>query len=608
MSHNVESLLDSSSKAGIGYGIEQFAKGLVHTGIESPVNAILQVGSKAIQSEHVPKLQLTGAPDTGSLAGMAGSMTGAAIDFYLLHKAAAPAFEKIGLSGISTGAQVGRMALTGAVYEGLLLESDPNSKNFFGDRLKAATVGACTFAVMGATAAGVDKLGIFAVPEARTLLASVGHGALTGSIAGVARAEINSIVKEQRFASASELLTDTFQYGTFGAVFGGLSYAQNAYANAMRQKLDPRPVSFQADDSHKVLDIKRDANGKVVKAVIERPAYEDRSYTIHETLSKMTDGTWSTSAKFAREMRKARWWVDGLSVNQTADGTLAILRDGKPFGSGYDNYVSVFKPNNQGFQNLYVDKPGFDPSLVKYNGANVIMDNAGYREYKNNNLQKLVQKDGQAASVTYKADGTVEEIRLSDGAKNSQMVIRPEKNGSWQVAHDNYTYNWNGKINLKSDAGNRGFVEFKNPDGSVHQLKPDVQIKNLTDLLKYKMTLADGPTHLPVVNVDKSGKIVMTESTRMYRPIVNDEPIKNVSQEIKPGDKIILWEDIGDRGPDVVGRILQWGKTPSGVPTLDGKTLQPGSRHQFLMPTSENHVLTDGQFYRRYRLGIKGEF
>jgi hypothetical protein len=274
MSHNVERLLDAPSKPGLSYDIEQFAKGLVHTGIESPVNAVLQIGSKAIQSESVPKLEITGAPDKESFAGMAGSITGAAIDFYLLNKAAAPVFEKIGLNGISTGAQVGRMAITGAVYEGVLLESDPNSKKFFGDRLKAGAIGAGTFAVMGATASAVDKLGVFAVPEARTLLGSVGHGVLTGSIAGVARSEINALVKENRFASGSELLRDTTQYASFGGVFGGLSYAQNAYANAMRQKLDPRPTSFESDNRHKVLDIKRDADGNVVKAVIERPAYE----------------------------------------------------------------------------------------------------------------------------------------------------------------------------------------------------------------------------------------------------------------------------------------------------------------------------------------------
>lgn len=606
MSHNVERLLDAPSKPGMSYGIEQFAKGLVHTGIESPINAVLQIGSKALQSENVPKLEITGAPEKGSFAGMAGSITGAAIDFYLLNKAAAPALEKIGLNGISTGAQVGRMAITGAVYEGVLLESDPNSKNFFTDRLKAGAVGAGTFAVMGATASAVDKLGVFAVPEARTLLGSVTHGVLTGSIAGVARSEINALVKENRFASGSELLSDTTQYAMFGGVFGSLNYAQNTYANAMRQKRDSRPTSFEADRDHKVLDIKRDAEGNVVKAVIERPAYESKFYTVQETLTKMTDGRWENLGRFKGEMRSVRWLIPGVTVNQAADGTLAILRNG---GRDYGNYLSLYKPNNQGFLNQKFDQAGFDPGMVKFSGANFALDNKGYREYDGNLLNKMFQKDGQGASIQYNKDGSIESVRFDEPATKKVLSFSPEKKGNgWTVSDGEYTYSWNGKISAKIEPGKPGIIEFKNADGSIQKLAPEVQVTDVMSRLRSSMNLADGPTALPVVNVDKSGKIVMTEPTRMYRPVINDEPLQGGKQEIKPGDKIIFWEDIGDRAPDVIGRILQWGKTPNGVPILDGKVLEPGSRFQLKMPTQDNHNLTDGQFYRRYRMGIKGEF
>ncbi len=142
----------------------------------------------------------------------------------------------------------------------------------------------------------------------------------------------------------------------------------------------------------------------------------------------------------------------------------------------------------------------------------------------------------------------------------------------------------------------------------IQKLAPEIHLNDLMWRLRSSMNLADGPTALPVVNVDKTGKIVMTESTRMFRPVINDKPIEGGKQEIKPGDKIIFWEDVGDRGPDVIGRILPWGKTASGVPTLDGKILEPGSRFQLKMPTYENHSLTDAHYYRRYRMGIKGEF
>lgn len=608
MSHNAESLLDTSSRKDIVYDLQQFAKGFVHMGIESPVNAVLQIGSKAAQSEHIPKLTLTGAPEAGSWAGIAGSMTGAALDFYILNKAAAPVFEKIGLNGISTGAQVGRMALTGAVYEGVFLESNANSKNFLGDRLKAAAIGGGTFAVMGATASAVDKLPLFAVPEARSLMGSISYGVLTGSITGAARSEINSLVKEQRFASPGELLTDTASYAVFGGAFGALNYAQNSYANAMRQKLDGRPRAFESDDSHKVLDIKRDAEGNVVKAVIERPAYQDRSYRMEETLKKMTDGSWDVTAKFIGFNRRARFVVDALAVNQTTDGTLAILRDG---GRSYGNYLSVFKPSNQGgYGNFKVDQPGFDPSLIKFNSPAITLDKNGYRQYnKDNTLDRHYQKDGQSASVTYKADGGVAEVRFADPISKKELNFAPEKNGlGWLVREGDYTYSWSGKITAPRESGQRGIIEFKGADGTVQRLDTKVQISDLMNNLRSKMGYADGPTSLPVVNVDKAGNIVMTESTRMYRPVINDVAIEGGKQKLTPGDKIILWEDIGDRGPDVIGRILPWGKTASGVPTLDGKVLTPGSRYQIPMPTEQNHTLNDGHFYRRYHMGIKGEF
>ena len=583
MTKNVESLLDTESKrGGVGYGIEQFAKGLVHASVESPVNALLQIGSKAVYSEHVPKLTLTGAPNADSYAGMAGSIAGSAIDFYLLNKVAAPVFDKIGLSGVSTGVQIGRMAVTGAVYEGILTPSSSDSANFFSDRLKAGAVGAGTFALMGLSAAAVDKLPLFAVPEARSLMGSIGYGALTGSIAGAGRAEINSLIKEQRFASGYEILSDATQYGLFGGTFGALSYAQNAHAHIARQKADGRPTAFESDKKFKVLDIKRDAHGDVVKAVISRPSYQSSYRQMTETLTKMTNGAWSTTAKFDFNGLRAQKLIPGSAVNQMPDGTLAILREG-----GYGQFLSVFKPNKQGYVAQHFDKPGFDPTMVKHAEGSYAIDKNGYREYDNNKLEVLHQKSGQSASVRYDSNN-VSQVRLSDKFGERTLSFSAE-NGSWYVRDgSSYTYDFKGKISIATDASKRGIVEFRGADGTVKALKPEQPISDLiTDLTK-SMRLKDGPTALSVVNVDKQGKMMITEPTAMFRPVINGHALEG-TREIKPGDIIRLTNDIGDRSPEIVRRILPWGKTANGMPTLDGKILEPGSRHQFELPKANNN-------------------
>lgn len=591
-------LLTPSAQREVSDHLSEFGKGLVHASLESPVNALLQVGAKAVGSEHMPKLSISGAPAADSYAGMAGRIAGTAIDFYILNKVASPAFDKLGIANNTLGSNALRMGMTGAVYEGLLQESDPNSKNFLADRVKAAVVGGATFATMSAASSQVDKLGLFAVPEARTLLGSAVYGAVTGTAAGFVHTESSAILHQGRLATFDEMGADLAKYATFGAFFGAVGYASNQVTNKIRESNDSRPTSFRADGDHVVKSITRDAEGNIVQAVVTRPALDSNALTVRDTFTKYTDGHWGNMGKFEnyRNMwgfkKMVSYMPHGSDITQLPDGTLSILRK---------QGVEFLKPNNQGRELIKFTSPEFKASETRFVMPHQASDEHGYRTYQKGLLKETFKGQDKGARVDLNENGSVSQVVVGNG-RGDWLGMRQNAPGEWNVDRNGLQFNWKGKVTPIQDGAGKGGWTFSTKDGAeVVSLRPQTQPADLIKRMEAQFKLTETPTRNPVIKVDQSGAISLQNSSEPYyaKSFVNGKFLGPDSKSvgIKPGDKYQLWTDIGDRAPEPIGRILNWGLAADGkTPTLDGKTLSPGSVYQLKLPTEATSTLGYNEF------------
>lgn len=210
--------------------VVDFGRGLWHGAIESPVNGAVQVLNQCGGGR--PELHLVDLERLNhSSSGIAGTVVGKALDFYLLSRLTG------GLGGSGYVSSSLRTGAIGAAYIGLLEPTDPNSKHFFKDRAQNAAVALGTFAGMGAGAAALDRSGLFALPATRSLAGSLTYGGIAGLAGGVAHAEVDARLTKQRWATAPELFTDGLSYGLFGAAYGGVGYGFNRLTPVASRKL-----------------------------------------------------------------------------------------------------------------------------------------------------------------------------------------------------------------------------------------------------------------------------------------------------------------------------------------------------------------------------------
>jgi hypothetical protein len=189
-----------------------------------------------------------------------------------------PILKNLGGSHVAGAAL--RMGIVGAVYEGVLTPSNAKSDHFFTDRMTSALVGGTTFASMGAAAYKLNSLGLFARPASRSLIGSMGFGALSALPAGVAHAEANALFKEDHLLpSAANLFGDIASFAAFGAAYGAIGYGYGRYVeHPLHQSKSPHSSE---PHTHKVSE----PSTKIPDAEIETHE-APRSRTVADVLSK----------------------------------------------------------------------------------------------------------------------------------------------------------------------------------------------------------------------------------------------------------------------------------------------------------------------------------
>jgi hypothetical protein len=224
--------------------VADFGEAVFHSGLENPINGALQVVNH-VTGARLPELHLVDSDRVSqSVGGKLGTIVGAAADVYALTMATG------GLGGAGYLVSAARMGAVGATYAGVLQPSAPDSKNFYADRFTNAAVSGVTFASMGAGAAALDTLGIFAAPAARSFMGSTTYGALSGAVGGAASSEANAVIKQGRvLPTLPDFISNVGSYSAFGAAFGGIGYGVNRLMSAKPETVagDNNDVSAAGD-------------------------------------------------------------------------------------------------------------------------------------------------------------------------------------------------------------------------------------------------------------------------------------------------------------------------------------------------------------------------
>lgn len=474
----------SSEQSNLASQFADFGRSVVHASVENPVNGVRQVVNQT-GLVKLPEFDIV-KDAKPSLASTAGDITGSVATFALLSAGGNRLMGNLGGKGL--GGSMIRAGITGAVFDGLLKPSDENSKSFVKDRVSSAFVGASTFAGMAASAYGLDKIGIFAVPEARSLSGSIAYGAISGVGGGLAHAQANAMFKDGHlFAKPQEYGNDTLSFAAFGGAFGALGYG----TEKVMSTLGNRVVDVKSDNGS--VRLKLDRNGEVAQVETITPAKYTYDSEIKVVNTRMTDGHWvsSSAGRFGHDgpFFMGATSYDLSQVNRLPNGEVRVLST--------EGDMRSFKPNGE-FSDYPIGRR-VEGEKFDYLGPNgrYVADNSQLRRYDHDGrINEFKDWNTKSLnSISYDKDGNV--TYLNTWRQGGQEVNLFKSNNEWRVSTSSVnkfdesgiigkrtnlsdSFKWNGEVKaLPNDA-----FSIKPTAGNEFIFKPGDSTKALEAMLR----------------------------------------------------------------------------------------------------------------------------
>lgn len=232
--------------------VEDFERGLVHGGLENPVNGAVQLTNHLLRSlcpdiqKGIPELHLVDAKKAdGSTAGKIGEAVGTTLDFIGLALATG------GAGAVGVPAAIVKMGILGAAYGGIFTPTNDTSDHFAKDRLKNAAIDAGTFMAAGGAASWLSEPGLLMARAGQSLATDVARGSLLGAVSGAAggaaHAEVTAWTKGMALANSADLLQDTESFALIGGLLGGTGAVLNHTTSEAKVVTGQGKISVQQD-------------------------------------------------------------------------------------------------------------------------------------------------------------------------------------------------------------------------------------------------------------------------------------------------------------------------------------------------------------------------
>ena len=500
---------------------------------------------------------------------MLGHVVGTAADMVAATIATGGVADALGGAGLAATAL--RFGAVGAAYTTLLQPTDDKSKHFYQDRLTNGAIAAGTFAAMGGAAVGLDALGSFAVPGARSLAGTLAYGAISGTAGGVAHSEATAILREGKAVPGFyELGKDILTYGAFGMAYSGIGFELN------KLMANP-PQTFTTDKN--AAQVTTDAQGNPIKASFNVSS-TDQSTQVQVVSTKMTNGVWSTTAKADSGDDTIQPVVTDVKI----DGKTLLVKG----ANGIDRSFT----DGGTYQRIDLAQQARDAAraaeYAKYNKTDVqggVTVNRSYDQAMQIQMLKATPDGGtdggNQAWINYGTDGKPSSLSMSQSGQS--ISLTKEADASWRVYQNNQVYKWNGSVNvLPAAPGGTEQIQFV-PSGAAAGATFDVKagIAPVQEMMKSTYTYLPGATHNSVVNIGDDGTTTLTAGTA-YKQFVNGKVVApGESVSIKPGDDVKMNVDVGDRYPVWETKDVKWGQTADGTPVFGTTPLKPGTQFDF---------------------------
>lgn len=576
----------SSEDVGFFSQIADFGRGVIKGGVEDPVNGLIQLSNKIVGTE-LSELHLVDAEKANrSVGGLLGNMAGKAIDFALI----AMATKNLAVPSTTSGAIV-RSGSIGAIYGGILTPSNPNSESFLWDRARNGAITFGTFAAMGAAGVGIDKTGVFNVAEGRSLLGSMSYSGLTGAAGGIANAEMNAILYQGRpLPTVDNFVTDVLSWAAFGVVSGSVGYGFNQY-NARHINIETTPGQAGVKGS---VSVQLDSSGRPVKV---SQFLEGGDFGAYRWDSKLkTNGTWHDTGSGAYNTPvltgikiepngtvvtrdgwyNNRYYQQGARFDsdrgRARDLAEAFARAGAPTTSTVWNNAY----ESRALDHIKLTKTGWI-ELDQKTGAIVQTvrtdNNLGQRTYDSAGRLLAAVPDWEAGlgrsygTIHWRTNGSGKNVtRFSYANNNLSEVTVNDLNASrvgaanqWAFFEGRSKYTVAGQFEMINRTNPNGIeqLRFVNKNGVATQIAASDHVA-LKNILQSNAVLEPGATGFNYIKVNNEG-IPTLYKNGISRITLNDKVLEAGSQNVlKPGDKIQITTDVGDRYPVWQTLDFQW--------------------------------------------------
>ena len=564
----------SIESVGIINQVVDFGRGVIKGGVEDPVNGLIQIGNKLAGTE-LSELQIVDSEKASrSVGGLIGNFVGKAADYALLTMAS----QYLPATKTTTGAIL-RSGAIGAIYGGALTPSDFKSETFWADRVKNGAITFATFSAMGAAGAKLDSTGIFNVPEARGLFASMAYGATTGAAGGLANAEANAILNQGRIVPTVEnLVKDVLTWSAFGAVSGSVNYGVHQY-NAKYIDIETTPGQGGIKGS---IQVQLDSTGRPVKVA---QYIDGGDYGPFGWFSQLkTNGKWLDTKSGAYNQPV----LTGIKIEP--NGTV-ITRDGYYNNRYYTNGARFDSDRGRARElaELYA-KMGAPTTSTMWSGnyesrapENVKLTNTGWitLDEKTGAITQTVRTDNNLGQRAYDAAGRITSAvpdwqagrspyhdtihwRSNGYGKNmttfnyeNNMLTRISSNdlsarqsapNQWEMHQGFSKYKIEGKFEILKAETPNGIeqLKFVNKTGATTQIAANDHV-GLGKILQSNAVIEPGATgyHYIKVNNDGVPTLVTNKNSGLT---VNGKRFEHGAETVlKPGDQVIVNVDIGDR-------------------------------------------------------------
>ncbi len=437
---------------GILEEIGDFGCGLVHGGIETPVNGLLQCVNEATGA-HIPKLELVDDDRARrSVGGQLGDLAGGVFDclgFAACTGGVGALFGIGGAAGAGSATMLGtalRMGAAGAVYSGLLTPIEGHGAKFWLDRAENGLIGFGTFASAGVMGGALNATGMFAVPAARSIIGSAAYGGITGASMGVVHSELNATIKKQQLLPDwKDVQSDTLSYGALGAAFG---VGDNLYTRATL----PKPIEI--DTGTAKVSVQTDSAGNPIKVTESSPGEHE---VFSNRYTKYADGSWGNDGDpfSGRTIAGVKLSPGRVEVSHGPED-VSYYREGQPFDSDYlrAQYTAKFK-DSIGVP-FYADLTEDGYVEHDYKGRlEGMRDSVAERRFDKGDLWQINSMDpdhnsvlieravvnNETAKLTFSAPGQAESfsVKLTDPAR-------------WQFDFGKNTYDFEGTLSVEPPA------------------------------------------------------------------------------------------------------------------------------------------------------------